>query len=193
MKIKRCFSFKQLHLSQCKIYWFPVLLRLRNVLNWTHWIQNQSFFHTAEQGCRSQLNFSRSVSLTCALAAWEHCDFQQWVHSEILALLDVTQGLKEPVYIWFACLKSTRWWGCVLQNMKDKRAEDLGLGTQPYLVLGLSMMRVETALGQHKQQGGGPGKAALNLCFSKFHAWMWFWILSRILGLFLLTGACSFS
>lgn len=72
-------------------------------------------------------------------------------------------------------------------------AKDLGLYTQPYLVLGLSVMLVEIALGQHKQQGGGPGKATVNLCFSKFRAWMWFWILSRILGLFLLTGRRSLS
>lgn len=36
--------------------------------------------------------------------------------------------------------------------------------------LGLSVMQVETALGQHEQQGGGPGKARSNLCFSKVHA-----------------------
>lgn len=54
--------------------------------------------------------------------------------------------------------------------MMDKMAEDLGLYIQPYLVLGLSVMRVETALGQHKWQGGGPGKAVLNLCFSKVRA-----------------------
>lgn len=50
--------------------------------------------------------------------------------------------------------------------MMDKMAEDLGLNTQPYLVLGLSVIWVGTALGQHKQQGGGLGKAM----FSKVHA-----------------------
>lgn len=54
--------------------------------------------------------------------------------------------------------------------MMDKMAEDLGLYTQPYLLPGLSVMQVETALGQHRQQGGGPGKVVLNLCFSKFCA-----------------------
>lgn len=42
------------------------------------------------------------------------------------------RAFKEPVYIWFACLMSTRWWRCVLQNMMDKMAEELGLYTQPY-------------------------------------------------------------
>lgn len=33
--------------------------------------------------------------------------------------------------------------------------------------LGLSAMQVETALGQHEQQGGGPGKARSSLCLKK--------------------------
>lgn len=48
--------------------------RLRNVLSWTHWIQKQSFFHTAEQGCRSQLRFRRScephLCFGCMGAQW---------------------------------------------------------------------------------------------------------------------------
>ena len=37
-------------------------------------------------------------------------------------------------------------------------------------VLGLSVMQVETALGQHEQHGGGPGKEGPSLCFSKVRA-----------------------
>lgn len=48
--------------------------------------------------------------------------------------------------------------------------------------LGLSLVQVDTALGQYEQQDGGAHKARSKLCFSKVHAQVWLWIHSIMVG-----------
>lgn len=177
MKTKSCFYFKQLRLCQCKIYWFPVLSRLRNVLSWlTEFKSRVSSTQQSRDAGASQVS-ADPVSLTCALAAWEHSDLQQWVCSEILAVLDVTQGLQRAS-LHLICLLE------VSQVMEMRSAKYDGWN-------GRGFRLVHTALPCAwfvRDAGGdclGPGKAVLNLCSSKVHAWMWFWIPSRFLGLLL--------
>lgn len=46
--------------------------------------------------------------------------------------------LKEGAYIWFACLKSARWWRCALPNAVGWMAEGLGRYTWPHVLLACS-------------------------------------------------------
>ena len=121
------------------------------------------------------------VSLTCVHITWGTAtDLRQCVSSEVLALLDAMRGLlKREFKLNFAAWSQPGNVSAKCDGFNGKRLRLVPVALHPP---GLSVMRVNTAWGQHEQQGGGPGKASASLCYSEVRAWVWVWIHAIIWG-----------